>query len=495
MINRRDFMRIAGLAALWPNAAALAQPKAKKVEGILVNDVHAQLSSSRVFKIVEPTSLEGVRAAFRLARTEKRAVSIAGSRHSMGGQPFAADGVMIDMRKLSRVLSFDAERGLIEAEAGIQWPQLYEHLLKAQRGREQQWAIAQKQADADRMTLGGSLSANIHGRGLRLAPFVSDVESFKLIDARGESLTCSRGQNPELFRLAIGGYGLFGVVHSVTLRLAPRRKLERVVEVRNIEGLRQAFADRILDGFLYGDFQLSVDERSEDFLRRGVFSCFRPMPDEAPMPGGRRDPTAAEWLELQRLAHTDKAEAFRRYAALQRATDGQLYWSDEVQMGLYVENYHRDLDRRLGLEVRSTDPLTELFCEREALEECMADLRQYVRAARLDIVSASVRIVEPDTETFLAWATKPYACITLGVHTEHSSAGSIRSGDQFRRLINVALKHGGSYHPAYHRHALRSQVDACFPQFRDFLRAKRKYDKEELFQSDWYRHYKRMYDA
>ena len=36
-------------------------------------------------------------------------------------------------------------------------------------------------------------------------------------------------------------------------------------------------------------------------------------------------------------------------------------------------------------------------------------------------------------------------------------------------------------------------VDACFPMFRDFLLLKRKYDKEDLFQSDWYRHYKRMY--
>ena len=32
---------------------------------------------------------------------------------TMGGQPFAADGVMIDTRKLTGVLSFDTERGLI----------------------------------------------------------------------------------------------------------------------------------------------------------------------------------------------------------------------------------------------------------------------------------------------------------------------------------------------------------------------------------------------
>jgi FAD/FMN-containing dehydrogenase len=494
MLKRRDFIRIAGLAALWTQGAARAQPKAKKVEGVLVNDVHGQLSSSRVFKVVEAGNLDAVRAAYKLARTEKRNVCIAGSRHSMGGQPFAAEGVMIDARKMNRALNFDAERGLLEIEAGAQWPQIYDYLQNAQRGREQAWTFSQKQADADRMTLGGSLSANIHGRGLRLAPFVADIESFKLLDARGELVTCSRERNAELFHLAIGGYGLFGVVYALTLRLVPRRKLERVVEVRTIEGLRQAFADRILDGFTYGDFRFSVDERSPDYLHRGVFACYRPLPDEVPTPPSRRELSGAEWAELQLLAHTDKAQAFRRLTTIERASDAQVFWSDEQQMTSYVDNYHRDIDRRLGLEYRSTDAITELCCDREGLEGFMEDVRQYVRSASLNIVAASLRVVEPDSETFLPWARKGYACVTLSVHTEHTSAGFIRSGDQFRRLLNIAIKHGGTYHPAYHRHALRNQVDACFPQFRDFLKLKRKYDKEELFQSDWYRHYKRMYD-
>ena len=70
----------------------------------------------------------------------------------------------------------------------------------------------------------------------------------------------------------------------------------------------------------------------------------------------------------------------------------------------------------------------------------------------------------------------------------------IRAGDQFRRLIDLGIKYGGSWYPTYHRHALRRQVDACYPQFADFLKLKRKYDPEELFQSDWYRHYKNMFN-
>src|SRR6185503_16973793 len=111
------------------------------------------------------------------------------------------------------------------------------------------WTFAQKQADADRLTIGGALSANVHGRGLAMRPFIDNVESFKLLNARGGLVNCSREENADLFRRAIGGYGLFGFIYSATLRLVPRRKLERVVEVRDIAGLIGALAERVREGF------------------------------------------------------------------------------------------------------------------------------------------------------------------------------------------------------------------------------------------------------
>src|SRR5437879_10275255 len=90
MVSRRKFLGFSGLAAAWPGTAFAQQAKPKpKPEGVLVNDVHAQLNSTRVFRIVEPTSIDAVRGAMKLARTEKRALCIAGGRHAMGTQEFA----------------------------------------------------------------------------------------------------------------------------------------------------------------------------------------------------------------------------------------------------------------------------------------------------------------------------------------------------------------------------------------------------------------------
>jgi FAD/FMN-containing dehydrogenase len=487
MRNRREFLRLAALGATWP-VLAWAQPKAaKKPEGILVNDLHGQLSATWVYRVVQPDTLDGVRGALKLATTENRALCIAGGRHAMGSQAFAADGVLVDTRKLAKVVAFDTERGLIEVEAGMQWPALLDAL------RPSKWAFNQKQTGADRLTIGGSLSANMHGRGLALPPFISDIESFKLLNARGQVVNCSRTDNPELFRLAIGGYGLFGFVYSVTLRLVPRRKLERVVEVRTIDGLAGAFADRIREGFVYGDFQYAIDEKSPDFLRRGVFSCYRPAGEEREVPAVQRELGEADWNQLLYLAHADKSAAFKRYSNYYLATNGQLYWSDEMQMSYYPDNYHRDIDRKMGAEHRATEVITEVYCEREALEAFMAEVRNYALRERTQIIYGTVRLIEQDRESFLPWARRSYACVIFNLHVERTSTGLIRAADAFRALIDIGLRYGGSYYLTYHRYAVRRQLDACYPQMAEFLKLKRKYDPTELFQSDWYRHYKKMY--
>ena len=491
MGNRRDFLRLAAASAMWPAARAWAQ-KAKTPEGILVNDVHGQLSATWVNRIVQPDTLDGVRSALKLAAADKRALCIAGGRHSMGSQAFATDGVLVDTRRLTKVLSFDDERGLIEVEAGMQWPQLLQALNYAQPG-ERKWAFNQKQTGADRLSLGGSLAANAHGRGLALPPIVGDVEAIKLLDARGRLLTCSRAENPELFSLAIGGYGLFGFIYSVTLRLVPRRLLERVVEVRTIEGLSRAFAERIAEGYLYGDFQYAIDEASPDFLRRGVFACYRPVESSRAIPPSQRELSEKDWTELLYLAHANKSGAFKRYADYYQSTNGQLYWSDDQQMSIYPENYHRAIDQRMGAANRATEVITEIYCERDALEAFMAEVRAYALSQRTQIVYGTVRLIEQDRDSFLAWAKKPYACVIFNLHVERTSSAVIRASDAFRALIDIGLRYGGSYYPTYHRYALKRQVEAAFPQFQEFLKLKRKYDPAELFQSDWYRHYKKMF--
>lgn len=450
----------------------------------VVNDVHSQLNPTLVDQILEPGSLESVREAIRTARRDGKTISVAGGRHAMGGQQFGAGNVLVDMTARNRVLHFNPTRGLVEVEAGIQWPELMEFLAKTP------WGIAQKQTGADRLSVGGAVSANAHGRGLRWPPLVGDVEAFMLLDARAELHRGSRQENRELFSLAIGGYGLFGVITSVTLRLRPRQKVERLVELGCIDDLVPAFERRIKDGFLYGDFQFATNPDSPDFLRRGVFSCYRPVAPQVPLTEEPKELSESDWQSLIYLAHADKTRAFERYTAFYLETSGQVYWADTHQLGVYLDDYHSALDRRLGSHCPATEVITEVYVPRAALAEFLAEVRQDFRSNGVDLIYGTIRLIEPDRETFLAWARQDYACIVFNLHTVHSPAGMAHSAAAFRRLIDMAIRRDGSYYLTYHRHATREQVEACYPQFSEFLRRKREYDPDETFQSEWYRHHR-----
>lgn len=494
MRTRREVLGLAaGAASGLACFPEFSGPAAAAVTGAYVNDVHSQLNPALVDRIARPQSEDAVAAAIKSARAAGKAVCIAGGRHAMGGQQFAGGAVLIDTRKMRRVLRLDPARGVVEAEAGIQWPELVERLVSRQRGRPRPWGIIQKQTGADRLTLGGAIGANIHGRGLKLRPFIGDVESFTLVDAAGRVLNCSRDENAELFRLAFGGYGLFGVITRVRLRLMPRTKLERVVRIIDAAELMPAVAERIAQGYTYGDCQFSTDTPSDGFMRTGVFSCYRPLPPEAEMPAEHKELGDAQWRDLYYLSHADTRRTYETYSAYYLSTSGQRYWSDTHQLSVYIDDYHRELDRRLQAPVKGSEMITELYVPRPALaaflDAVRADFRQY--GAKL--IYGTIRLIETDGESFLAWARQPWACTVMNLHVDHTEDGVRKAEGDFRRLIDRAIAHGGSYFLTYHRWATRQQVEACYPQMAEFLRLKRRYDPDEVFQSDWYRHHRRMF--
>src|SRR6266446_847570 len=485
MLTRREFIRTTALFALAPRILAESERE------IWVNDVHSQLNRIRVRKLLTPRTRDELAEIARSASRKGLPISVSGCRHSMGGQQFGTDSICIDTRSLDRVISFDQEHGLVEAEAGIQWPKLIRTYLDAQANSAKQWGIPQKQPGADTFTLGGSLSSNVHGRGLTMKPLISNVESFNLINADGKSIRCSRDENHELFRLAIGGYGLFGLIESVTLRIVPRQKLRRVVEIIRASDLPKRFEERIAQNFLYGDFQFSVDEKATDFLQRGVFSCYEPISADEPIVA-KKELRDDDWLDLLRLAYTDREKAFKRYSDYYLATNGQTYWSDTSQLSAYLPNYALKIRELVGGE-ESSLIITEIYVPRPALPDFLAQAVDLLRSNRTTAIYGTVRLVEKDDESFLAWAKEPYACIIFNLLTLHTPNGIDASARSFRGLIDLAIARSGSYYLTYHKFAKPEQVSACYPEFKEFLNLKRKYDPSERFQSDWYRYYRKLF--
>lgn len=508
ILSRREFLDFLKVTcavgalpdALTRSARAQAAHLASASQSIvsseaIVNDIHSQLNKTRVNRIVRPLSFNDLRSSILTARSEGVGVSIAGGRHAMGGQQFGTAATLLDMTGMNRVLNLDADRGIVEVEAGIEWPQLLDYLIKEQSGREKQWGIMQKQTGADRLSLGGALASNVHGRGLKLKPIIDQVESFTLMNHTGSLVRCSRDENSELFRLVIGGYGLFGIVTSVKLRLWERKKVERIVEIRNTKDIMPSFENRIADGYLYGDFQFATDSNRATFLGRGVFSCYRPVDPATPVTVNPTRFNPEDWARLTYYSHKYKARVFEAYTKRYSATSGQIYWADSQLSGAYIDNYHEALDRKLHAKVKATEMITEIYVPRTDLASFMEAAAAELRKQNANVIYGTVRLIEKDDESFLRWARESFACVIFNLHVTHDAQGLENAVRAFRSLIDLGIRYGGSYYLTYHRFATKEQVETCYPQFKEFLGLKLKYDPDELFQSDWYRHYKKMFAA
>jgi FAD/FMN-containing dehydrogenase len=253
------------------------------------------------------------------------------------------------------------------------------------------------------------------------------------------------------------------------------------------------FDRRIAGGYQYGDFQFATQLDPEMLLRKGVFSCYRPLADDTPMPAARARLTPENWRELIYLAHVDRARAFQAYASYYLTTSGQYYWSDEHQMSTYIPDYHQALGARLGQYARGTEMITEIYVPRDALIRFLVDVRSDFLEHKTDLVYGTIRLIERDSETMLRWAKQPHACIIFNIHVMPDAAGVEKAKQEFRRLIDRGLSYGGSYYLTYHRWAERRQVTAAYPEFPEFLRLKTRLDPGQVFQSEWYRHYRRMF--
>ena len=484
---RQPFLILAALSASACHAVRTA------ARAVVLNDVHSRLNPTAVASLTFPDSTTELAGAIREAAREGRSVSISGGRHAMGGQQFGTETAHISMSKMNDVLAFDRERGIVRVEAGIGWPKLITDLNARQSGGGPAWAIAQKQTGADELSVGGALSANAHGRGLKFRPMIQDVEALTLINAEGQVLTVSRTEHPELFRLAIGGYGLFGAIATVDLRLVPRTKLQRVVEVVSIDELPGKVHERLEAGAAYGDFQYKTDTAAADFMRVGVLSTYRPVPPETPIPAEQKRLSDDDWNQLLLLAHTRKSEAFARYSRHYLGTNGQIYWSDLHQMSYYNPNYEDYLRTRMPGYTPGSLMITEVYVPRTRLREFSDRMVEEARAHQFDIIYGTMRLIERDDESFLAWAKQDYACVIFNLRVPHTPEGIAKAREDFQRIIDCALELGGSYYLTYHRWARKDQVLKAYPQFPEFLRQKLRFDPKERFQSDWYRHYKAMF--
>ena len=136
-----------------------------------------------------------------------------GAGCSYGDAALNDGGAIVDCSALSKLLSFDAQRGVAVVEPGVTIKELWRHALPLGF-----WPAVVPGTQLP--TLGGAVAMNIHGKNnFAVGPIGEHVEWFELATPKGDVLRCSRTERADVFHAAIGGFGQLGLFTKLALRL------------------------------------------------------------------------------------------------------------------------------------------------------------------------------------------------------------------------------------------------------------------------------------
>ncbi len=161
----------------------------------------------------QPASVEEIEQVFKLAKEQGLTIGLRGAGKSYNDAALNGGGIVLDLRRMNRILEWNPETGVIRVEPGVTIQQLWQHTLP-----DGWWPPVV--SGTMTTTLGGCLAMNIHGKNnFRMGTLGEHVLEFTLLLPTGLEIICGPKKNRDLFYAAIGGLGMLGVFTTITLQM------------------------------------------------------------------------------------------------------------------------------------------------------------------------------------------------------------------------------------------------------------------------------------
>jgi decaprenylphospho-beta-D-ribofuranose 2-oxidase len=186
--------------------------------------------------VTRPREIEQIAQALSAGARRGVGAIARGAGLSYGDAALNGGGEVLDMTSWDRILSIDAERRLLTAQAGATIAQLM--AATAPHGLTLPVVPGTRH-----VTLGGAIASDIHGKNHHCdGSLARHVVSLTLCTPAGDCAELSAEVDRELFHATLGGMGLTGVVVEATLALERLDCPWVAVDVDRTDGLEQTLA-------------------------------------------------------------------------------------------------------------------------------------------------------------------------------------------------------------------------------------------------------------
>lgn len=430
------------------------------------------------YKIYHVKSVNDIIEALKEARAKKKKVTIAGRKHSMGGQALLEDTIQLNMLGFNQV-TYNSQTQTLTAGSGATWKKIQSILDSYDR------SIMVMQSD-NIFTVGGSISVNVHGWQVGAPPISSTIVSMTVITVDGQIRHITQESDPDLWSAIIGGYGLFGVIVDVELKTVPNSPVKFHAKFMKPEIFASRFKEHITDNssaeLAYG--RLSVDQ-SKLFEEAGLFWYEKTTP----------------LLKNSKL-HPESFIALKRgiLRGSQYSNFGKkLRWSAEK---IYARKMSRSapLSRNNAMNTdihilwpfygKNKDILHEYFLPKRSLYDFIKCLRKNIIKYKMNILNVTIREVRRDNLSLLTYAKQDVFGLVCLFSQQQTLAEEEKMRHFTQAVIEDVLNLEGTFYLPYRLHYTKHQLLQAYPSIVDFLNLKEKRDSDGIFDSYFFQHIK-----
>lgn len=443
---------------------------------IVMNDASG-LSPTPVFshRVLRQDSEEqliaALRAELKAAASQGRPVVVGAARHSMGGQSLARNGTAITFA--APKCEPDTAARVFRVQAGTRWHEVIQVLDPI----HQSPAVMQSNSD---FAVASTFSVGAHGWPVAYGPFGSVVRAIRLMLADGSIVSCSRTENAELFGLAMGGYGLLGIVLDLEVEMVSNTLMRPEYERMGAEALAERFMKRLAEApavkMLYG--RLNVARK--DFFTEALLVSYRaePTPAAGLPPVARHGALTGLTRSVYRSQIGSEPAKRARWLA---ETQG----APRLGSGIATRNtlLNEPVSNLGSSPAGRTDILHEYFVPPARFNEFLAACRQLIPRAKAEFLNVTLRYVALDTTSVLAYAPTERIAAVMSFSQAMSPEGEADMMLLTEALIDKVSALGGSYYLPYRLHARPDQFHRIYPGAQRFAERKRHYDPGLLFRN------------
>ena len=457
--------------------------------GGTVNDASC-LDRTPVYGVVRPRTEGQVREALAFARSHGLTVAAAGTQHSMGGQASFPHALILDMRDMNRV-SVDEVAGSVRTGAGATWREVLE-------AAQPKGLSVAAMPSIDVLSVGGTVSVNAHGADFRTGSLASTVRSMRVMLVDGTIREIDRTHDAELFRAVIGGYGLFGVILEVELEAVENAVYDFRQRTVPTTSFAELFENELVPDDGYRMMYAHLSTSPTTFLDEAIVYTYKSLDGhDEPIPPLRQNQDsrvgrlvlnlARHGGVAQRLKWAGQRHVLPRFRDCAESRNEALRAAEACFVSRNQAMYN-DLGLLRNKLTHYTDILQEYFVPPRQLSAFVAEAREVLRAHDAVLLSASIRSVQP-SDVLLNYAPGPRLSVVLYLSQQVNQVANRDMAALTRKLIGVALDHGGTFYLPYQQHYTRAELTRAYPEIDGFFALKRAYDPELLLMNSFYDRY------